>query len=81
MAQYMERGSTVYVALLDVAKAFDTVWHNGLFYMLHENGMDKKLWRLLIKSYDGFRCCVSIGGQYSEFFRLYRGYTKVPQFL
>ena len=73
VAHYMERGSTVYVALLDVAKAFDTVWHNGLFYMLHENGMDKKLWRLLIKSYDGFRCCVSIGGQYSEFFEALQG--------
>ena len=28
-----------YVALLDVQKAFDIVWHNGLFYKLYSYGI------------------------------------------
>ncbi len=49
ISHYNERGSTVYVASLDVAKAFDTIWHHRFFYMLHKLGLDEKIWRLIVK--------------------------------
>ena len=60
------RGKTVYTALLDTKKAFDTVWQNGLFYKLRQYGMDRKLWRILKNVYDGFQCAVNVGGRLSE---------------
>merc|ERR1711893_210046 len=53
--------------MLDVAKAFDSIWHNGLFKVMHDMGMDKKLW-IIINSFRGFQCCVSIGGVNSSMF-------------
>ena len=34
-----ETGKKAYVALLDVRKAFDTVWHDGLFHKLFQIGI------------------------------------------
>jgi hypothetical protein len=73
ISYYQEKDSTVYVGLLDVAKAFDSVWHNGLFYMLYEKGMDGKLWRILINTFKSFKCCVSIDGKLSEYFEALQG--------
>ncbi len=64
----IERGSTVYVALLDTAKAFDTVWTKGLFVKMYNLGMDPVIWRLLVQSYTNFQCHVKIGNELSESF-------------
>jgi hypothetical protein len=69
----LEKGSVVYVAMLDIQKAFDTVWIEGLLFKLFQNGMDSKLWRLLQKAYDGFECKVQINGELSEGFEASRG--------
>ena len=42
-----------YIAFLDLSKAFDRVWRDGLFYLLWENGIQGKCWRLLRSIYDG----------------------------
>ncbi len=39
-----DRGSTVHVACLDIDKAFDKVWQNGLLYKLHLKGINSTLW-------------------------------------
>jgi hypothetical protein len=38
---------TVYAFFLDVRKAYDTVWRDGLSAKLLEKGVDGKLWRVL----------------------------------
>jgi hypothetical protein len=66
----VERGSSVYVALLDMQKAFDSIWTDGLFYKMYETGMDGKLWRTLRNSYKGFKCRVNVDGVISEPFEV-----------
>ena len=68
-----ERGSTVYVVFLDVRKAFDTVWTDGLLYRLYNIGMEGKLWRLLRDCYGGFRYSVLVNGHTSMDFKVGRG--------
>ena len=68
VSHFAKRGETVYIALLDTQKAFDTVWQNGLFYKLMELQMDPKLWRIIKNTYDDFHCAVSVGGKVSAWF-------------
>jgi hypothetical protein len=67
VATNVEKDSSIFVALLDTSKAFDTVWVDGLFYKL-ANAMDGKLWRILRDFYQEFKCCVLIGGIQSSWF-------------
>ena len=51
IAENIEGGSTTYVALLDMERAFDNLWIEGLLYKLYLTGMDQILWRLLHELY------------------------------
>ncbi len=68
-----ERGATVHVVLLDVRKAFDTVWTDGLLYRLYHTGLEGRLWRILKECYAGFRCSVMVRGHRSQDFAICRG--------
>ena len=68
-----EQGSTVYVALLDTASAFDTVWINGMLVKFYKTGVDGKLWRLIYNFYDHFQCTVKVGGSMSPWFYAEQG--------
>ena len=70
MATSLEDNHQCYVAFFDVAKAFDTVWVDGLFYQLYHLGIRGKTWRILYRFYIDFRCCVRIYGLHSEFYHL-----------
>ena len=43
-----ENKSKLYVCFLDAQKAFDKVWHEGLFIKLFEMGIDFYLWKIVI---------------------------------
>ena len=62
-----------YVALLDVKKAFDTVWIKGLLYKLCCMGMSTILWANIYDSYDHFKCAVNIAGGVSSWFTPLQG--------
>ena len=55
IAHCVTKGTTMYVALLDIRKASDSVWHAGMFVQLYDMGMDRKLWRILRNSYAAFQ--------------------------
>ena len=65
IAHHRERQNNVYVVMLDVAKAFDSVWTEGLFYKLFHIGLEGRLWRLLRNRYEGFACKVLVNGTMS----------------
>ena len=69
----LELNSNVYVAFLDIRKAFDTVWHDALLYKLDQIGIKGKIWRLIKDSYTGIHCKVSINGILSKLIKMRRG--------
>ena len=73
IAHSQEDDLPVYVCLLDARKAFDSVWQAGLFFKLHNAGMDKKIWRLLMKLYVDFQCSVRVGHITSKWFKALQG--------
>ena len=50
---------------LDISKAFDKVWHNGLIYKLKQNGVSGNLLNLIIDFLDPRKQRVVLNGQYS----------------
>ena len=63
----------LYVTFFDTKKAFDTVWLNGLFFMLFCAGIKGKLWRLLLVSYTNCFSSVFCNGKTSQLFKLMQG--------
>ena len=55
-----------FVAFFDVAKAFDTIWINGLFYQLFKLGISGKIWRMMRLTYTNFECRVKIASKVSK---------------
>ena len=69
----VEQDKSVYVGLLDIKKAYDTVWQDGLFYKLYKLGMNAKAWRILRKFYKNFKCQIKISGGLSDEFEALQG--------
>ena len=61
---------------LDISKAFDKVWHDGLIYKLKANGVEGKLLNLIESFLNERYQRVLLNGQYSEWEKIRAG---VPQ--
>ena len=68
IATALEKHDKVFVAFLDVSKAYDTVWTDGLFFQLHQMGIKGKLWRLMYRAYIDFKSKVRIDDKTSDWF-------------
>jgi len=62
-----------YVFYLDVRKAFDSVWHDGMWCKLWEKGVRGRLWRTIRSMYTKMRSRVRVNGTISEDFPIERG--------
>ena len=70
IATSMEEHDLVYAAFFDVAKAFDSVWIDGLFYQLWEVGIRGKTWRVFYRCYLDFWCVARVQGHVSGWYQL-----------
>ena len=68
LATSLESSEHCFVTFYDMAKAFDTVWIDGLFMQMYDLGISGKTWRLLYRCYIDFKCCVKINGTYSDWY-------------
>ena len=68
-----ENGSKLYVCYLDIEKAFDRVWHCGLFLKLYEMGIKSELLRIIIELHRNMISCVLYKGHKSDWFNIMQG--------
>ena len=73
IAHLHERKKKVYVALLDVKKAFDTVWHAGLFFKLQQVGITWQALYFLRQWYEHSTCSVLWNGKPSQTIHINQG--------
>ncbi len=66
------RGET-YVCFIDIQKAYDRVWRDGLWEKLYEYGMTGKMWRVLRNIYDSVESSVLVNDRQSRFFSIDTG--------
>ena len=69
-------GYEVRGVFLDISKAFDKVWHQGLHYKLRQNGISGELLNILTDFLDNRTQRVILNGQYSSWTKVEAG---VPQ--
>ena len=69
-----EEKEKVYVAYMDITKAFDTMWIDAMLFKLQYNkGIAGKTWRLIKNWYIDMKEFVFIGGKASRTYNLYQG--------
>jgi hypothetical protein len=64
------RPKPTYCAFIDVAKAYDKVWRDGLWYKLWKAGIRGKLWRVLRNLYRKVESSVLLGDSRTDFFEI-----------
>jgi hypothetical protein len=64
------RPKKTFVAFIDIAKAYDRVWRDGLWYKLTQSGIKGKLWRILKNIYKRVESAVNLGQDITDFFTI-----------
>ena len=62
--------------LLDVQKAYDSVWRNGLWLKLWEFGVRGKMWRVIKRMYESSKSAVLLDWEQSEAFDVEQGVAQ-----
>lgn len=65
---FINNNKRLYCAFVDMRKAFDSVYINGLWYKLHTNGLGGKVLRIFRDMYMRVKSCVKHCESYSDFF-------------
>ena len=61
------------MCFIDFRKAFDTVWHDGLWKVPWDAGVKAKAWRVIRSLYTSMRASVSLGGVESRKVNMHQG--------
>ena len=68
-----EQNKPTYLRIIDVKKAYDTVWQAGLWSKLWQLGIRGKMWRILKEWYEGMESVVLLDGESSRAFPIEQG--------
>ena len=63
----------MYTCFIDFRKAFDTVWHEGLFYKLEEANITGNFLNTLKDMYNKTECAVKMGNRTTQYFKCKKG--------
>jgi len=64
--KYSEKDQKVFNCFVDFKKAFDSVWHEGLWAVLRSFGTGPKLIRILQNIYGQTRGAARVNGEYAQ---------------
>ena len=63
----------LFTCFVDFQKAFDSVWHKGLFHKLYNNGISGKSLSLIFNLYSKTQCAIKGNNGITDFFRYSKG--------
>ena len=63
----------MYACFVDFKKAFDSVWHNGLFHKLEFLGINGNFLNLIKSIYSNTKCAVKVDDMITNFFSYKKG--------
>ena len=72
----LKEDKETYALFLDVQKAYDTVWRDGLWLKLWDMGVKGKMSCVIKKMYEASRSAVFLEGEKSAVFRLEQGVAQ-----
>jgi hypothetical protein len=64
----LREGRSTFLCFIDIKKAYDRVWRDGLWARLADIGVKGKMWRIIRMMYSSTSSSVFVGGKDSEFF-------------
>ena len=67
------KGGKLYTCFIDFRKAFDTVWHEGVFQKLIQANITGNFLNTLKNMYKKTKCAVKIGNKMTQFFPCQKG--------
>ena len=73
ISYHVDNNSKISACFMDLEKAFDKVWWDGLMYKVAMLGITNKAWHLLYSWLHGSQCSVLLNGQISKSFDVTRG--------
>ena len=63
----------IYSCFIDFRKAFDTVWHDGLFHKLQQLGIRGRFLNTIRYIYGNTKCAIKLGDKLTQFFPCKQG--------
>ena len=72
----LQEGKKTFCFFLDIKKAYDTVWRDGLWCRMWEMSIQGKLWRVIRNIYNVNSSCVFLNGCKSDYFGIYQGVAQ-----
>ena len=70
---YKQKKKKVYAAFIDLRKAYDSLWRTGLFYILLERGLSKKIVNVIYSIYADTKSRIKFSDGVSKSFLSKRG--------
>lgn len=68
--KYFNMGKKIYCCFVDFKKAFDSVWHDGLFYKLASYGINGNFLKYIKHLYSSMESCLKFPQGISNFFQV-----------
>ena len=68
-----KKGKRLYACFVDFQKAFDSVWHEGLFRKLENLGINGNFLNLIRDIYKQTKCAIKINNKTTQFFNYNKG--------
>jgi hypothetical protein len=74
ISKYLKKNKgKIYACFVDLRKAFDSLWHNGLIYKLMINRIGVKFLNIINNMYNCSQSAIKIQNKISSFLNLERG--------
>ncbi len=62
------KNGKIFACFIDFKKAFDSIWHDGLYYKLLQSGVGGKVYDIIKSMYSNNKCAIRIGNKHTDFF-------------